>query len=409
MIQPKIKESDISFLKELVAIDTATETGAIKDGKGGEGYTAITELLQKECRSLGATRINIITPKEAEKKAKRNIVAYFDNGAEHTLALNAHYDTVDTSSEGWRTDPLKVVEKNGRLYGRGTNDDKGAIVAILSAIRDSSPSTNIELFLTCDEEVGSADGMDYVVDHFKSRSRSAVVVDADPFVFVGASGGFGATIKITGKGYHAGWPHRAVNPIQLGMPFLERIVKFSDIAKRDVSRYVDAGPDEYDRKLTGRFSITTIHAGNPAVTNTIPYEMAASFNARCIPEGSVGSLFERFERFFETEKLRYLKDLGLAEVKGGLKIWIERKSIMKKEPYVTPENEDIVKRMVQLTGDKQLYGGHGGNDASAFVKVGIPAVSYGTFNESAHKTNEFVAIKDLEKVKSTLTGLLESY
>ena len=49
-----------------------------------------------------------------------------------------------------------------RLYGRGTNDDKGAIATIFSAVEEAKHHPNLELFFTCDKEAGSKYGMDYV-------------------------------------------------------------------------------------------------------------------------------------------------------------------------------------------------------------------------------------------------------
>lgn len=55
--------------------------------------------------------------------------------AKKTVCIYGHYDVQPASkSDGWDTDPFKLVEKDGKLYGRGSTDDKGPIVATLLAI-----------------------------------------------------------------------------------------------------------------------------------------------------------------------------------------------------------------------------------------------------------------------------------
>jgi acetylornithine deacetylase len=70
------------------------------------------------------------------------------------LCLNAHLDTVPPGP-GWRRDPFGAVIEDGRLYGRGAADTKGAIAAMIAALGAVRPRDTLLLF-TGDEEVGSA-------------------------------------------------------------------------------------------------------------------------------------------------------------------------------------------------------------------------------------------------------------
>ena len=83
------------------------------------------------------------------------------NGEETALHILAHLDVVGEGT-GWDTDPYTVVQKDGMIYGRGTDDDKGPAAASLLAMRAVKElgiplKYNVRLILGTDEESGSGD------------------------------------------------------------------------------------------------------------------------------------------------------------------------------------------------------------------------------------------------------------
>lgn len=95
------------------------------------------------------------------------------NDKESQLDILAHMDVVP-AGEGWTvTEPFIPIEKDGRLYGRGTSDDKGPAVAALYAMRAVKElgiplSKNVRLILGTDEECGSSD-----IAHYYSVEKEA--------------------------------------------------------------------------------------------------------------------------------------------------------------------------------------------------------------------------------------------
>ena len=89
-----------------------------------------------------------------------NYCGYAEIGSgEEIIAIVAHLDVVP-AGDNWKTDPFKAVVKEGKIYGRGTSDDKGAAVASMIAlkiIKDMKIPLNkrIRLILGCAEETGS--------------------------------------------------------------------------------------------------------------------------------------------------------------------------------------------------------------------------------------------------------------
>ena len=115
------------------------------------------------------------------------------NGEERALDILAHLDVVG-EGDGWDTDPYTATEKDGCLYGRGTDDDKGPAVAALYAmecvreIAGGDVKKNVRLILGTDEESGSKD-----IAYYYAREKSAPYTfspDASFPVYNTEKGGF---------------------------------------------------------------------------------------------------------------------------------------------------------------------------------------------------------------------------
>ena len=75
------------------------------------------------------------------------------------IGILAHLDVVP-AGEGWSTDPFKMTEKDGVVYGRGVSDDKGAVIASLYALKYLKETNypfkkRVRLITGCNEETGS--------------------------------------------------------------------------------------------------------------------------------------------------------------------------------------------------------------------------------------------------------------
>ena len=94
-------------------------------------------------------------------------------GGDDYFGIVGHLDVVPAGT-GWTNDPFTLVEKDGILYGRGTSDDKGPVVACLyalKALKDEGivPRTDIRLVLGLNEEVG-AESVEHYVERFGKPS-----------------------------------------------------------------------------------------------------------------------------------------------------------------------------------------------------------------------------------------------
>jgi acetylornithine deacetylase/succinyl-diaminopimelate desuccinylase-like protein len=101
-----------------------------------------------------------------------------------TLFLYAHQDVQPADpKDGWTSSPWKLASRNGRFYGRGTADDKGAIVAQLAVVSAYLKSAgtlpvNVKMLVESEEEIGSPNLTAFFKKHQK-RIQSDVIIVCD--------------------------------------------------------------------------------------------------------------------------------------------------------------------------------------------------------------------------------------
>lgn len=141
------KADYLKDLKDLIAINSVRDDEHKTDEYPlGEGPTkAMLKFLSFGDRD-GFTTKNI-----------DNIVGYIEYGSgDQTMAMQAHADVMP-AGDGWDTDPFTMIEKDGKVFGRGTSDDKGPALAAyygLKMLKDNNivPNMKIRLIIGTDEE-----------------------------------------------------------------------------------------------------------------------------------------------------------------------------------------------------------------------------------------------------------------
>ena len=147
-----------------------------------------------------------------------------------TVLIYCHYDVQPAEmSDGWQTTPFEPVERDGKLYARGSTDSKINVITQLKAIesllnsKDKSP-VNIKLLLEGEEESGSETINAFVAAH-PDRLRADICVISDggivepdqPSLVLGLRGIVGMEVQVTGpvrdlhSGHYGGNVH---NPLQ---------------------------------------------------------------------------------------------------------------------------------------------------------------------------------------------------
>lgn len=173
---PKNHESIVHNLADLVAIPSIST-----DGEHGEEIDRTASTTCRQMREAGLQNVEVLKVGNSLPYAYGE---WLDAPGKPTVFLYAHHDVQPINFiDQWLSDPWKLTRREGRLFGRGAADDKGAIVAQLAAIgaymhTNGSLPVNVKMLVEGEEEVGSRNLMQFFERH-KQKLQSDVIVVCD--------------------------------------------------------------------------------------------------------------------------------------------------------------------------------------------------------------------------------------
>jgi len=175
----KDKEALVQSLQEIIRIKSVKEA-PVGDMPFGEGIQKSLEYLLKLGASMGFTTKNV-----------DNYAGYIEFGeGKEMLGILCHVDVVPEGDD-WQYGPYSGESVDGKIYGRGTLDDKGPAISSLyamKALKDAGfkPNKRIRLIIGTNEESGSA-----CIEHYLKKEEKPTVAfspDADFPVIHGEMG-----------------------------------------------------------------------------------------------------------------------------------------------------------------------------------------------------------------------------
>ncbi|MCX6656130.1 MAG: ArgE/DapE family deacylase [Candidatus Bathyarchaeota archaeon] len=370
MFKSRVDENAATeLLKDLVKIDSVNPTLV----PGAKGESEIAEYIADWLKVLG------LKVKVDKIEAKRcNAVGVLKGaGGGKSLMLNGHTDTV--GYDYMTIDPLKPVVKEGRMYGRGTYDMKGGLVASLAALKaviDSGTQLkgDVVVAAVCDEEYASI-GTERVME--KTRVDAAIVGEPSALQIKRCHKGF-AWIDVETKGLAA---HGSM--WQVGVDAIEKMGKvltgLEDIGtKLQLKKHPLVGP-------------ASVHAGiikGGLELSTYPDKCLLQIERRLIPGEERRDVEEEMETLLR----------GIADKDPQFTASYE--IIFYRDSMDVPETSEICQTIVNCSKEAikltpAFIGGSGWLDTQIIWGKGIPAVAYGPAGGGDHAAIEWV---DLETV-----------
>lgn len=383
-----LRDKMVQTLMELVRVP------AIAPENGGEGELKKAEVLMRVLEDTGFDRIERYDAKDGRVPSgvRPNIVAYcYGENLESRLWIVTHMDVVPPGEYSlWTvTKPFEPTVKDGRVYGRGSEDNGQALVASIFAVKALrnlrvKPKRTVVLAFVADEEQGSRYGIRYLIDKGLFRKDDLIVVpdygnEEGSFIEVAEKSGLWLRVRTRGKQVHASTPEKGLNAHRIGMRYALALDKLlhEKYSKRN----------EIFEPPGSTFEPTKKESNVDAV-NIIPGEDVFYFDCRVLPEYSLDEV---------------LSDIrGLAEgfeEESGAEIVVE--TVIKSDaPEPTPVDSEVVsllrKAIKQCRGIEPKVGGIGGGTCAAhFRRAGFPAVVWSTIDEVAHQANEYARIENL--------------
>ena len=320
----------------------------------------------------------------------KNLFLYkkFSDG-EH-LCFAGHVDVVP-AGDGWDTNPYEAVEKDGFIYGRGTQDMKSGVSAFVQALKDTKNfNGTLSLLLTSDEEGDAINGTIKVLEYLKEDSLlPQCVVVAEPTseevfgdaIKVGRRGSINGYLTLYGKQGHAAYPQKALNPIH----------KIADVLANVAGVDLDDGDEFFS---PSKFVVTDIRAGMQ-VTNVTPNELKMMFNVRNSTKTTQKVVKEFIAQHFKDTEY----DLKLTQGSYPFKTDTNTK--------IVRNIDSAIKKVTNINPKHSTAGGT--SDARFMAPFGISVIEFGVKNDTIHSVNERTTVEEVVKLYEVFKTLINDW
>ena len=294
-----------------------------------------------------------------------NFIATFPGrDATRSLMLEAHSDTV--GGEGTFTPTVR----DGKLYGRGACDTKGAMAAMLSGIEtvlaeQGRPPVTVHFVSTCNEELGATGAHHLVANGF--RADYAVVGEpTDRRIVYAHKGSLRLRLHTQGVAAHSSAPERGVNAIY----------KMCRVVQALETNVIPKLAEVRDAVLgSPTLSVGTIHGGSQV--NVVPAACEIEVDRRLLPGEE--------------------RDAVVAGILGALPGDISHRMTEYYPPLGQDPGSPLVQRVGRAAGEMRLATAAWASNAGVFAAAGIPAVLFGPGSiQQAHTEEEFIEVAQVE-------------
>jgi succinyl-diaminopimelate desuccinylase len=372
------EEEMAALLAELVAIPT--------ENPPGRNYRACVDLLENRLGEAGLDCERIAAPNEKkDAEALVSLSAEYGRGA-RILYFHGHYDVVPAQAP----EQFRPVCKEDCLFGRGSCDMKGGIVAMLYAIlalKESGATLGgrISLTLVPNEETGGEGASAWLAAQGRLGRGGIGMLLAEPtsgVVWNANRGAISLRVRVMGKSAHVGLQHRGENAFERMVQVVERLQDLKREVEQRTTKF-NIGADQ------ARQSILMLggQSGGGANFNVVPQECWFTIDRRINPEEDLAD-----------EKARLIATLESCRQEG---IPLELEILQEGQSAACSESEPLgvaLTRSVQaVTGEAPRFEMCPGLlEIRFYAAQGVPAYAYGPGMLSvAHGPNEYV---DLRKV-----------
>lgn len=346
--------SAVELLPELVAIPSVS---------GDE--ERIAAFAEELLRATGA---------DVERRGA-SVLARVVRGHGPSLLLNSHLDTVPLGS-GWTRDAYAARWEDGRLYGRGANDAKASVAALIAAFgacaQGKQPAGTVWLALTACEETTNA-GMAEVLAR-TGLPDGAITGEPTGLEVVRAQAGLAIVVaEWSGRSCHAAHVARVEHENAL-------LTAAEELAATAPFMLLEG-----EHVLLGKSTAvaTVLKAGERS--NVVPDKAEALIDARLSPRHTAADVLRLLGRLMPRAKLRVRSE--------------------RLRPVETAEDHPLVQAALACAGKPRAKGSSTLSDMA--LLVGVPAVKVGPGETArSHTADEFVMREEVEAGQAYYTRLL---
>lgn len=391
----KLEKLLTNYRSEMVEFQKSiTRIKALSPGSGGEGEWDKAMFIMNFLAKKGMQDIKQIDAPDAKaKNGKRPNLIVRVPGKSHsrTVWIMAHMDVVPEGDlKLWQTDPFEAVERDGKLYGRGTEDNQQSLTsAVFTAIAFHQlgirPEYDLALLLVADEETSSEFGLIYLLKNQQDLFRKddiILVPDAgEPdgsMIEVAEKGIHWLKFVTKGKQCHASLPDHGINAFRAASNLVVELGRLYQI--------FGATNKVFDPP-TSTFEPTKKEANVPNV-NTIPGEDIFYLDCRLLPQYSSGQLKQEVRKICDRIETRFNVSIEFTTVQS--------EEAAPATPVDSPVVQMLEKAIKQVYNIKAKPMGIGGGTVAAFFRrMGLNAAVWSTIDDVCHQPNEYCVIDNM--------------
>jgi len=378
----------LKVLSDLIKFQTVSGTSNLK----------LIEYCEKKLGKLGAISFKTFhnSKQQANLFSTINGKKKIDGGG---IILSGHTDVVPASAKEWSSDPFVAIEKDNKVYGRGSCDMKGFIACTL-ALAPFFASQNlkkpIHFSFTYDEET-ACQGAPIMLKELKKRNiKCSICIVGEPTSMKAVQahkGCYEYSTHFTGLAGHGSAPDKGVNAVEYASRYINKLMELrQELKKRKPKNSVFTPP-------YSTLQIGGIRGG--LARNVIADQCTVDWEMRpVIPEDG---------EFVNQNIEAYVKDILLPKMrKVYSKANIKKEIIGEIIGFTKEEKSDAVNLVCNLTGDNSREVVSFGTEAGLFQELNISTVVCGPGSiEQAHKIDEYVTFDQLKCCLKMLIDLKE--
>ncbi|MGI8316889.1 YgeY family selenium metabolism-linked hydrolase [Halobacillus mangrovi] len=325
-----------------------------------------------------------------------------------TVLFDGHIDTVPIQEEEWSVKPLSAEIKDGKIYGRGTSDMKGAVSAMISAALNFAQDTNQSfpgrIVVSCSVHEECFEGVATRLVSEKVNPDYVVIGEASNLnLNRGQRGRAEIVVETFGKSAHSSNPDKGLNAVYQ----MNKLI--SAIRELPVATHEIMGE--------GILELTDIKSSPYPGASVVPSHCVATFDRRLLVDETketvlspINDLIEKLQQEDSTFKAKVSYATGEERCYTGEIIGDERFF----PGWLYDEQEEFVKtshqELVSLGLDSQLSHYSFCTNGSHFAgEAGIPTIGFGPSPESlAHIDDEYIEIDQLVKATAGYSSIMKA-
>lgn len=329
--------------------------------------------------------------------SRANLLAVVGPAHAGGVVLSGHSDVVPVTGQSWTTDPWRLHESDGRLYGRGTCDMKGFCASALAAVPEflaAGLGRPLILALSYDEEIGCVGAPSMIRRMKEALPPPAAVIVGEPTSMQVVGGHKGCiTFRTTVEGVpgHSSDPENGASAVEIAAVLILWL-----LTRRGHCR---ARADLSSPFRPPYSSITANVIEGGLQPNVMAPSCTFRWDARLLPGEDPDALQEDFAR--------RSGDLMASYRASGLNIRIETERVTSVPAFMAQSGGVAVTLAKTLSGERDSSVVGFASEAGQFEEAGFPSVICGPGSiEQAHKADEYVSIEQLERCDSFVRDLM---